>query len=265
MTAALNNDQLRAACPALFAEVPHAGVSDRYSFYRTIEVVDALRAAGWRPTMAGQGRARDLTRSGLQRHVVRLRHPDMNPPAAVGELVPELVLTNSHDGTTAYKLHAGIFRFVCENGLIVADSTFSALSVRHTGRTIGDVVDASFKVAKEIPGIVESVKIMRETNLSGDEQRVFAESAALLRWEGEAAPVLPHQLNDPKRYEDNGPDLWRTMNRVQENLVRGGLRGRAATGRRLTTRPIASVSADTKINKALWHLAEEMRRLKSAA
>jgi hypothetical protein len=37
---------------------------------------------------------------------------------------PEVVLVNSHDKSSAYQLHCGLFRLVCTNGLVVSDDTF---------------------------------------------------------------------------------------------------------------------------------------------
>jgi hypothetical protein len=45
---------------------------------------------------------------------------------------------------------------------------------------------------------------------------------------------------------------------VQEHLLRGGDKGRAATGRRITTRPVKSVGEDIRLNRALWTLTEKL-------
>ena len=46
------------------------------------------------------------------------------------------------------------------------------------------------------------------------------------------------------------------------NVMRGGQLGRSAQGRRLHTRPVGSIDRGVSLNRALWVLAEEMRRLK---
>ena len=66
-----------------------------------------------------------------------------------------------------------------------------------------------------------------------------------------------------RRWEDRKGDLWTTFNRIQENLVRGGVSGRGATGRRMTTREVAGVNENVKLNRALWSLADGMAQLKS--
>ena len=58
--------------------------------------------------------------------------------------------------------------------------------------------------------------------------------------------------------EDVGSDLWTCLNKVQENLLRGGLSHRTASGRRTRTRAISSIAEDVRINGRVWDLAEEV-------
>lgn len=70
---------------------------------------------------------------------------------------------------------------------------------------------------------------------------------------------------------DRGDDLWRTFNRVQEGIIRGGQyrrNRRDANGnalRNTTARPIQNIDGDRAINRALWTLADEMQRLRQEA
>jgi hypothetical protein len=52
---------------------------------------------------------------------------------------------------------------------------------------------------------------------------------------------------------------------VQENALIGGQRGRGPQGRRVQTRPIGNIDRSVSLNRALWMLAEEMRRIKGDA
>ena len=85
-----------------------------------------------------------------------------------------------------------------------------------------------------------------------------------LRFEDQA-PIRAAQLLEPRRYADTATDLWTSFNTVQEHLLRGGDRT-ITTGsrRRGKTRQISSVGEDVRLNRALWTLAEEMARLKTA-
>jgi hypothetical protein len=62
-------------------------------------------------------------------------------------------------------------------------------------------------------------------------------------------------------------DLWTTFNKVQENVVRGGLRGvrRDETGRsrRVRSRAINGIDQHIRLNQALWTLSQHMANLKA--
>lgn len=47
----------------------------------------------------------------------------------------------------------------------------------------------------------------------------------------------------------------------QENLLKGGLSGRTAQGKRTQTRPVNGIDGDVKLNRALWVMAENMLNL----
>jgi Domain of unknown function (DUF932) len=109
---------------------------------------------------------------------------------------------------------------------------------------------------------------MKALTLEPSEERALATAAMALRFgertEGQAPlPVTVDQVTAPRRAQDVGQDLWRSFQRLQESLLRGGLQGRGAQGQRVTTRPVQSIDRGVSLNRALWVLAEEMRRLKA--
>ena len=107
---------------------------------------------------------------------------------------------------------------------------------------------------------------MKAVQLSAPEQNLFAETAITLRYDTEekSAPVTAAQVLQPRRDGDGGNGLWEVFNRTQEALVRGGVDGTAARGRRAKTRGVTGIDENTKINRALWALAEGMKALKTA-
>jgi hypothetical protein len=72
------------------------------------------------------------------------------------------------------------------------------------------------------------------------------------------APMHASQLLDVRRGDDAGVDLWNTLNRVQENLIRGGLTRRTATGRLTRMRGITAIRRDVEPNSRLLDLAAEV-------
>ena len=257
----LADDQIRAVAPSVFAVAPQADVSERYAFVPTAQVVSKLREAGWSPVEASQQLVRLDDRRGFQKHMLRFQRRDVQ--AIVGEYTPELILVNSHDRSSAYQLQAGLFRFVCGNGMIVSDSTFERVSIRHSGFTPDEVIDASFKLLDGIPAITSLVETFKNRQLTNTEWESFAGAALRLRFDDvNHAPINAIKLLDSRRWEDKGDDLWHVFNRVQENLIRGGQRDwqrRREDGRRFPrTRAIAGLDQNIRLNRELWNLAERV-------
>ena len=201
--------------------------------------------AGFQPFAASQSRTRIEGKREFTKHMLRFRHQDVAQSLAVGDVVPEIIVVNSHDGACAYKLIAGLYRLVCSNGLMVSDSEIESISVRHTGRVLQDVIEGSYRIVEDTQKSIGTVQKWNQLLLTEGEQSAFAEAAHTLRFadaEGrKTTPITPAQLLAPRRSEDAGRDLWHLFNRVQENTIAGGLSAiqRDADGRhvrRVSTR-----------------------------
>jgi Domain of unknown function (DUF932) len=179
-----------------------------------------MRDAGFLPFRAIQSGTRDTSRSEHTKHMIRFRHADSLPSVAVGDSLVEVVLVNSHDDTNSYKLMAGIYRLVCWNGMVVSESMQGSIGARHSGDVIAEVVNGSLRIAQNAPKILETVQSWKSLQLTSGEQTALAESAHVVRFgnaEGKVdTPITPAQLLQSRRRDDNGADLWRTFNRIQE-------------------------------------------------
>lgn len=259
----LSDEQIRRVAPSIFAADAHHTRSERYTFVPTLEVLSGLRREGFQPFMVGQSRTRVADRREFTKHMIRLRHASQINAAEANEII----LINSHDGTSSYQMLAGMFRFVCMNGLVCGDIS-NDIRVRHKGNIVDDVIEGAFTVVEGFKRVEDQRDTMKALTLSSGEQNAYAEAALHTKYEPDpitgAFPITAAQLLRPRRYEDNASDLWTTFNRVQENAIRGGLRGRAATGRRTTSREVTGIDQSVKINRALWTLAERMAELKAA-
>lgn len=259
----LSNDQIRAVAPSVFAQEAHESRSARYQFIPTIEVLDGLRREGFQPFMVAQGRTRIPGKADFTKHMLRLRHAG----DIAAKEANEIILINSHDGASSYQMLSGLLNFVCCNGLVCGNK-YEDIRVKHSGNITSDVVQGAFRVLDGFNLIRDVTDEMKAITLNGDEQRVFAETALLLKYDGTdengntTSPIQAEALLTARRFEDRGPELWNTFNRVQENIIRGGLRGVMANSRRATTRPVQAIDTDVKLNRALWTLAEKMAELK---
>ena len=236
-----------------------SGVSGRYTFVPTARILSGLQELAWMPVEVEEQRIRREARRGFQKHLIRFRRADQME--TLDEWNVELVLLNSHDGASAYQLHAGIYRRICSNGLVVASESFEAIRFRHAGLDPDEVVQSSRLIVESIPRLGQCVQRMRERILDSRESLELSANALLLRYPDlEAAPVHPETLLKSRRPEDEGVDLWRTFNRLQENLTRGGVADgrRNVRGKLRSVRALRGIDSMVTVNKGIWGLAERL-------
>ena len=260
---ALTDDQIRTIAPSIYAQEAHDSRSERYAYIPTIDVLNGLRKEGFQPFMVCQTRVRNLEKREHTKHMIRLRHAN----TIMDKEANEIILLNSHDGTSSYQMMGGVFRFVCANGLVCGDS-FADQKVRHSGKRdiVHEVIEGAYQVLNQFGQVAEQRDGMKSLILQPYEQTALAEAALSYRYDEKdgPAPVTATQLLMPHRREDRADDLWTTFNRVQENVIKGGLSGRNKQGRRTTTRAVNGIDQDVKLNRALWVLAEALRNQQAA-
>ena len=256
----LTTDELLAQAPALFTEEPHFEVSDMYHFIPTIDVINEIKQHNWYPTSVQVASVKDEKKDGFQRHLVRFKHFDdlLNPK----DNAVELLLFNSHDRSTAFSISAGIYRFVCANGLVISDSVFESYKIRHIGDRDNDVLTAINNITAFKPQLEAKIHTLEAITLSNAEKQAFAKSALPLRFD-EHLEVDHNDLLVPHRTEDEHNDLYTVLNVIQENLLRGNISGHnKETGRRFTSREITSIGKDVDVNQGLWNIAERIANIK---
>ncbi len=256
----LSDDQIRRVAPSIFAEMPHTSRSERYSYIPTCAVLNELRTEGFQPFMVCQTRVRNDDRREFTKHMIRLRHASQINGAEANEII----LLNSHDGTSSYQMLAGMFRFVCQNGLVYGD-TLMDVRIPHKGDVTGHVIEGAYEVLGGFERVAESQEAMQAISLDSGEAEVFASAALTLKYDDpeRPSPITESQILMPRRRDDRNSDLWSVFNRTQENLIKGGIPGRTATGNRQRTRAVAGIDQNIKLNRALWLLADGLRKLKS--
>jgi hypothetical protein len=260
----LNLNEIEKSCPAALTQKQSSKLSHIYRFIPTTEVVDILGEQGWVPTQAVQTKTRNGYEGNIpyKKHMIRFRNKNNDTMSKnIGDTHPEIVLTNSHDGSSSFKFHVGLFRLVCSNGLVVADKTFDEFRVMHKGFQKVEVLKAISMATEKIPQIVGSVQGMMSKVLSKTQQYDFAKTAAERRW-GEDKMIDINQMLQVRRTEDSGDDLWSVFNRVQENMLQGGIltitpkeNGKVRNSR---SRAIRSIDQNLEVNKMLWTLSETM-------
>ena len=251
---ALSVDALTASVPATFAEAADPlRTSKHYTFISTAQVVSALLEAGFEPTRAQQTRARNADASGHAKHMIRFSHTKES--LTLVDAIPELVLINSHDGTSAYTLRAGLYRPICTNGLLAQIGDFGVIQVPHRGNVVAHVVEGALAITRGFAAMGAVVEQMHGKQLDERQRWDFAAAALSVRYHrlDHHQPISADQALLPRRNADYGNSLWITYNMVQENLCRGGLTGKTAKGRVTRTRGISSYSARVGIASGPRH------------
>lgn len=253
----LEEESLRRTAPSIYASSPMLGVGPRYTFVPTARIVGGLRDLGWVPVAVQEQRIRTEARRGFQKHMIRFRREE--EMRVLSEWNLELVLINSHDAGCAYQLHAGVYRRICSNGLVTSERSLEAIRFRHSGLQPEAVVEGSLRLVDQFPRLGEQIEEFRTRELSIGESIAFARAACLLRYRtGAEAPVDTETLLKSRRKEDEGGDLWRTLNRVSENLLRGGVSDhhRDRRGKLRSVRGLRGIDSQVGLNKGIWALAE---------
>ncbi|KFC91534.1 hypothetical protein GKAS_04363, partial [Kluyvera ascorbata ATCC 33433] len=96
----LTHEELMQHTPSVFGEEKHTSRSERYAYIPTISLLDSLQREGFQPFFACQTRVRDPRRREHTKHMLRLRREGQ----ITGKQVPEIILLNSHDGTSSYQM-----------------------------------------------------------------------------------------------------------------------------------------------------------------
>ena len=256
-------DFLRQQYPAVMAQGYASNLSPDYQFQSTYDAAVKLQDRfGLRLVYASQqwSKRRDPN---FQEHVLRFQFPDVGPIQLrnVGDSHPELVLANSHNGRSAIKFYAGIFRLACSNGMVVADADFGKVKIRHFGNdALGKFSNLIDDTARRMAVLDARIKKMQELVLRPLDQ--FALARLMMAARKAPGWLLPEMVLEARRPEDEKTDdghrsLWTTFNVLQENLSNHDIRFEQEGRRPGFMRPITGSMRDLALNEGLWLKLEE--------
>ena len=258
----LTMDELKMICPEIATpEInselrQHLGISDKYVHVPTEQVIEDVMKLGWSPINAYRVNSRKK-RKGVGRHMIKFVNYDFMQEGKTE--YPELLLTNSHDGTTAFQLDVGIFRLVCSNGMVIKSQDFGSMKVRHYGYDFETIKGAVNTLVEQIPDYLKQVEDMKEQELEREQMLEFAREAALLRFKTANIETIDKlvdvdDLLESTRKEDEGNGLWEVFNRLQEKVVNGKF-NYALGKKERKARPVKGFKSQVKLNQDLWELA----------
>lgn len=256
----MNDKEISEIAPSIFTEKPSKEVSKHYTHIPTTKVINDMRTLGWDVVSAQEVAARKKETKGVQKHLVVFRNPEVVINGSDGDIVfPQILLTNSHDGKNSFQFQAGLYRLVCSNGLVIADTQFEAVKIRHMGYSFEELQTQIREMVEKLPLTVESMNKMKETEFNQEQAVEFAKKAIGTRFtkdEMKRIEIDIEGLLKPVREEDEGSDLWSIFNVVQEKLIEGDFDYTIGSKFR-KARKIKNFKQDQKINKELFEVALE--------
>jgi hypothetical protein len=254
----LNESEIREQAKSIFTAKGAPGTSEKYAHISTFQIIQDMEKLGWGVVDAKQVRARKG--DGYQKHLVVFRNNDIVINGEDGDnAYPQILLTNSHDGKNAFTFTAGLFRMVCENGLVICSKEFENLKIRHYGYDFEELKAVISKIVEKLPLTVESMNSFKKKKLRKAQIFEFAKKAAAIRFGAdqlENITINYSALVTPTRPEDKGDDLWSVFNVVQEKLVHGMFEYISGTKLR-KARKIKNFKQDLDLNAKLYELAVE--------
>ena len=254
-------EELRETTPSIFTKLGSKDVSEKYTHIPTDRVIADMELLGWGVVDAKEVKARKEGTIGFQKHLVVFRNNDVVINGENGDTVyPQVVLTNSHDGKNAFKFTAGLFRMICENGLVIATDTFEDVKVRHMGYDFETLQGVVKEMIERLPLTVECMNKMKEVELEEKQMLELAKSFLNIRIEGTENTFDSQAIEDvlsAQRKADEGNCLWEVFNRVQENVMEGNFQYKTTKGSMRQARVIKNFKQDQDLNKKLFTKALE--------
>lgn len=257
-TSFLSKAEIKERASSVFTTTKGDDTSNKYTHIPTDQVIDDMEKLGWGVVDAKQVRARKGV--GYQKHLVVFRNPNVAINGEDGDDVfPQILLTNSHDGKNAFTFTAGLFRMVCENGLVISTQEFENLKIRHMGYSFTELQTTITAMVEKLPLTVDSMNKLKSTKLSQEQKVDFAKRALETRFSKEEVANVTIDINtllEPTRKEDSGDDIWSVFNVIQEKLIHGMFEYKTGTKAR-KARKIKNFNQDLKVNEKLFELALE--------
>tara|TARA_R110000803_G_scaffold48837_8_gene101587 strand:+ start:19199 stop:20008 length:810 start_codon:yes stop_codon:yes gene_type:complete len=248
----LTREEILEKAPSVFATEASGHVSEKYTFIPTTQVIEDMEGLGWKVYSAEQRTARTKARNVHTKHLLRFRNESLSD---VLDCIPEITLTNSHDGRNAFQFYVGLYRPEVQSSFVIRHETLNGLRIKHQWYTLNEVRDVTQKVINHLPTLIEQVELLNNTNIGRTEQREYAMRAMMTRWGKDYPSILQKVVLNPLRGEE--VTLWDAFNNVQNHILNGGITYTLASKRQQTVRAITNVDLKIKINEELWEVTQK--------
>jgi hypothetical protein len=265
----LTVEDMRQRAPAMFSDTKAERLTDRYASLRTADLLPIMADYGYFPVQAAQKRPTKSSPVAAEHksHMVAFSKAG---DEGDGQTRGEIIVYNSHDGTSAVRLFAGAYRFICSNGVVAGEGMQQR--IYHTTKSLATFEESLRGTIEKLPNVLSAFEKARSINLDGMQSYELAKQAVMKRWgmdEGivdvDGRPIkgsfaVDKTIRDAlgvQRNEDALSDAFTVWNRIQENVLRGNVMIKSVTeqsnGMR-KARPITAVAEHVRINSELFDL-----------
>ena len=261
-----SEEDMKQYAPSIFASRKSPKRTSKYSFLPTHRILDVIEEKGWKPySVRQQGTGK------YARHMIRLENSKFGPVSVDGDTIkPQLLVDNSHNGLSSARVHVGLFRLVCSNGLVVGMPGLStSFKFKHMGLNRKEIYRTIEEASEQFSTVVNHVDDMRNVNLTKVEKEEFAIKAISLRHPDKfidedgtiktdnlLSTVNIEDIYTPIRRVDKSNDLWTTFNVIQEKVINGNFDMFGDNNKIRKARPITYIERNLTYNRQLWELAE---------
>jgi len=258
---ALTQEQISNKAPQVYTKAPHGAVSQKYSFLPTYQIIEDMEKLGWLVSDAKTAKSKNDDQLAYGKHMVKFFNPAITLLDSEGgiEAYPEILIMNNHRGWGQFRFEIGVFRLICENGLIIKDKDLGQFNLRHFGYSFAELQRLVNQAIEVLPNVVQKINILSNKIMSENEITAFATAAIKARF-GEEKLVHPEEIMEvisTSRDADNGSTLWVVFNRIQEKVIRGGFTLIDGNNKQRQARKIVNMLEDVKLNQKLWELTAE--------
>ena len=247
--------------------------SNKYGFISSEKILQFFENKGFTLDEVSYAKTKDLSNAGYQKHIMIFSRPDLFIDN--GNKL-QLLVTNSHDAKSSLRLNIGVFRVVCANGLVSGED-FLERRVLHKGDFKKQLSESLDYIVANIGSVKDQVNTMKSHKVTFEQAQSYMKKVVDLRLENinGLKDINLATVDQVRRGHDAGDDIYTFFNRVQESIIRGGIRYTTETkkldenkvelldcfGNNIlqikngTTRAIKDFTRKTELNKALWNEA----------
>lgn len=266
---ALSTERIQQLAPAAFSTTKADRLTDRYVSLNTSDIIPVMQDYGYTPVQAAQKRSRKNDPAHSAHMLAFAKTWDID--FGTGDIRPEIILYNSHDGTGSVKLFAGCFRFICSNGIVAGDGFQSRI---YHSKALNGFEEMLRNTVATLPTMMERLERLRTVQLNPVKALLMAQRGVATRWD------MLDEIDNPtkgvyatiqtagdvlkvSRYEDMPMDAFTVFNRIQEGVIRGNafvksLSDKHPNGVMRKARAVNSVKENIRINSELWDIAEDI-------